>query len=585
MLTPFRVHVEMHDTVLHGENATFMVATNDSSQTMMNASSPVVTRTGMAVAGMAIAVFAGICLARDAGYGGPHHDEVIALMASKGFERDYVTQETTGETPFHQVVPASDWHRFTRDFVSIPFSEVRDDVLFGDRHPPLAFWVLNQWLSLFPHGHYGQAVVLVTMQVVVAAALLMLAVLQFTGSGRLSLMALIVFLAGNSAVFTGTWVRQYSLFAICYALISIFAAELTRRTLTRLHSCGAVMGLGLASVLGMMTQYTFATMSGPIHLALVAFLIKQRAWDRLAIVGTGYLAAAGAFFGLIPGAIHHAQVVSQGLDRQWQVGAAFWGVPQMIIPMPSVLEGWIGSSLGLIVLLAVLALGVRVCMDRGPEESLNQPEPRVVLAGMLGAGILQFLMVAVGFFPGWATSPPHLCALWWLTVLALAIWRSQQTSRLIPLFTTLAVTGMIGMQLLYAWHCHHLLPLINSSYIAAQRPQLIFLDNLARGYVLQLTDVMPSDQLVLVTDGPSLRRRLLEANFQSYDRILYMPMNDSVARDKPATIEAARSMGFTVRELPVVFPQLFNAILFEKGASLLRQPHDDRPLDDSTVPP
>jgi hypothetical protein len=173
---------------------------------------------------------------------------------------------------------------------------------------------------------------------------------------------------------------------------------------------------------------------------------------------------------------------------------------------------------------------------------------------MLGAGVLQFVMVAVGFFPGWATSPPHLCALWWLTVLALSIWMSRQKSRLVPLFTTLAVAGMIGMQLLYARHCRHLLPLVNSSYIASQP--------------------------VLATDGPSLRRRLLDGDFQSYDRVLYMPMNDSVARDKPATIEAARSAGFLVRELPVVFPLLYNAILFEKGKSTSVRTRDYR-----TVPP
>ena len=127
--------------------------------------------------------------------------------------------------------------------------------------------------------------------------------------------------------------------------------------------------------------------------------------------------------------------------------------------------------MGLAVLLSVLALGARVCRDACNGSSSNRPDPRVVLAGMLGAGVLQVLLVAAGFFPGWATGPPHLCALWWLAVLALSIWMSRHTSRLIPLFTTLAVAGMIGMQCLYARHCLHLLPRVNTSYIASQRPQ------------------------------------------------------------------------------------------------------------------
>ena len=229
-------------------------------------------------------------------------------------------------------------------------------------------------------------------------------------------------------------------------------------------------------------------------------------------------------------------------------------------------NGWFGGLLGLAVLLAVLVLGARVCMYRCNAE-LNRPDHRVILAGMLGAGVLQFVLVATGFFPGWATGPPHLCALWWLTMLALSIWMSHQTSRLIPVCTMLGVGGMIGMQLLYARQCLQLLPRVNSSYIASQRPELVCMDNLARGFVLQLAEVMPGDQPVLATDGPSLRRRIAEGDFRQYNRILYMPMDETVVRDKPATIEAARQAGFTVRELPVVHLQLYNAVLFENGAS------------------
>jgi hypothetical protein len=526
---------------------------------------------GVVVAGLTIAIFAGICTVRDAGYGGPHHDEVIALMACKGFEREYARLITAGEAPFHEIVPASDWQRFTRDFSSVPFSEVRDDVLFGDKHPPLAFWVLNQWLSLFLHGQYDHAVVLVWMQIVAAAGLLVVAVLQHTGSARLALLALATFLAGNSAVFTASWVRQYSLFAICFALTALLASELTRPNLSRLRLAGAAACLAAASVLGMMTQYTFMTMSGPIHLALVVYLIKHRHWERLTTVGIGYVAAGGAFFGLIPGALHHALVVSQGLQRKWQIAGALWGIPQMVIPVPSVLQGWIGSVLGLATLAAVLALGARVCMHRQREDQSNRPDARVVLAGMLGAGVLQFLMVAAGYFPGWATGPPHLCALWWLTVFALSIFMTHQKSRLVPVLTTLGVIGMVGMQLLYAWNCLRILPQVNSSYIASERPQLVCLDNLARGFVLQMADVMARDQPVLATDGATLRRRLLDGDLGSYDRILYMPMDETVGSDKPATMEAARQAGFTVLELPVVHPKLYNAVLFDKVAPQPRE--------------
>ncbi len=534
-----------------------------------------------AVVSLTCAAFAGICILRDAGYGGPHHDEVIALMASKGFEREFARLVTSGAPPFHEIVPAAQWHRFTHDFASTRFSEVRDDVLFGDKHPPLAFWVLNQWLAWFEHGQYAHAVILVWLQMLATAGLLSVAVWQFTRSARWSLWGFVLFLAGNSAIFTATWVRQYSLFAICYALTAICAAELTRPRLTTWRLCGAAAGLGTASWLGMMTQYTFLTMSGPIHLALLVYLVRRSGWNRLALLGIAYAAAGGAFFGLIPRAVQHALVVSEGLERSWHVGTALWGVPQMVIPMPSVLEGWIGSGLGVAVLVAVFALGIQVCRHPRDGNQSNGPEARVVLAGMLGAGALQVSLVAAGFFPGWATSPPHLCALWWLTILAFSIWMSERPSRWMPVFTKLGLIGMIGMQLLYGWHCHQrLLPHVNSSYIASERPDLVCLDNLARGFVLQLTDVMAPEQPVLATQGASLRQHLRDGDLVKYDRILYLPMDETVARDKLATMQVARQAGYTVRDLPVVHPQLYNAVLLEKGGS---PPHDTS--DDSKVSP
>ena len=119
----------------------------------------------------------------------------------------------------------------------------------------------------------------------------------------------------------------------------------------------------------------------------------------------------------------------------------------------------------------------------------------------------------------------------------------------------------------------------NSSYISSEHPELVCLDNLARGFVLQLADVMAPDQPVLATDGPSLRRRLLGGDFRQYDRILYLPMDETVARDKPATIEAARQAGYMVRELPVVHLHLYCAVLFQKGVST--QGHT---ADEMTVP-
>ena len=61
--------------------------------------------------------------------------------------------------------------------------------------------------------------------------------------------------------------------------------------------------------------------------------------------------------------------------------------------------------------------------------------------------------------------------------------------------------------------------------------------------------------------------RLLEGSLRQYDQILYLPMDETAKKDKPATIEAASQAGYTVRDLPVVHPRLFDAVLFQKTSS------------------
>lgn len=509
-----------------------------------------------------LVTFGAISLIRDTGYGGPHHDEVIALHASKALEREYDRCESGGRAPFHEIVPASRWHVFTHDFQPVAFSEIRDDVMTWDKHPPLAFWVFNRWLSLFRHAGYQEAVVLTWLEIAIASGLLALAVFQHTGSIPAALFGFLLFLSGNSAVFTSTWVRQYGLFIILFALAAICAAELSRPRLSVARLVLCCFGLGAASLLGMLTQYTFATMTLPMHLALLIALVHRKAWARMAGIGAAYLAAGALFFVVVPGAVGHARVVSDGFERHWQVQGALEGVPQMLIPVPSSLPARVDAALGVLVLAGALGLGILACR-RSVAGEANRPDPRIVLSGMLGAGLAQFVLVAVGVFPGWATSPHHLCAFWWLTALAAAAWFVKQTSRIPPAIGAIAIAGMAGMQVLYAWHCHSILPRINTSYVASERPDLVCLDNLSRGFVLQLTDVMPNEQEVLVTDGSRMRQQIAAGSLRQFGKILYLPMEASVASEKAATLQAARDAGLVVRELPVVHPGLYEAVLLE----------------------
>ncbi len=234
---------------------------------------------------------------REGSSGGPQHDEVIAMMAAKGLEGEYARLAADNLPPFDRVVPASTWHEFTQDFSPVPFRQIWDDVRSNDLHPPLAFWLFNRWLSCFPSGDSSDALILVWLQVIVAAAVLAWAVFRQVNRANAALLAFTLFLAGDSAVFTATWARQYGLLAICYCVVMAVSAEVVRTGLSSRGFGLLVAVLGLACLLGMLTQYTFFTMSAPIHLAILSALFARRMWAHAAILGASYALTGACFCG------------------------------------------------------------------------------------------------------------------------------------------------------------------------------------------------------------------------------------------------------------------------------------------------
>jgi hypothetical protein len=518
---------------------------------------------------MAVAVLSGfvaLSCVRDTGFGGPHHDEVIALLAAGAKERAFDHMVRSHAAPFHVITAARDWHAYTRNFSSVSLQEIRADVMVGDKHPPLAFWFLNRWLSLFSDSGYDEAVWLIRIQIVCTAAVLSFAALRLTGQLQLAAIAFVLFLFGNSAVYTSIWLRQYALFALCYSVTLVAAAEAT--AVSRSRFLASVFLLAIACLAGMMTQYTFATMSAPIHVALVLVLVNRNAWRRLVTLLVGWGGAGVVYMWLMPGVLTHTDQVADQFGKHWQWYDAIYGVPQMYVPMPSNLPAWLVVLLGVAGLILPFGLGFAALLNRRANFRTAELSLAVPLAGLLGAGALQFFLVSFGYFPGWATSPHHLCALWMVTVLSFvtSVPTALNHRPKVYLVSACLLAVFVGMQILYAWHCHQILPRVNVSYIAEKRPDLVVIDNMARGYVLQITDVMESDQQVLVTDSQSLSEFLRDGALASYPAILYFPMDVTVQQGKPQVLAAAKSAGWQVQELPVVHHGLYEAFLFKSSS-------------------
>jgi hypothetical protein len=511
-------------------------------------------------------IFGLVSWARDTGYGGPHHDEVIAMLATGGRERTFADMYSRQVSPFYEVVEARQWHLMTHDYDRLPLDEIRRDVMFGDKHPPLAFWILNHWLSLFEFGGYREAVWHTWTLLLMASGILAATVFRYTRHSRFAFIAFSTFLLGNSAVYTGTWVRQYAFFILCYAVLIAASGEIVRRRLSQSLVIGLTILIGLSCVCGMMTQYTYLTMSAPVHVMILVMLVRCGLWSRLLLVGAGYCGAGVLFFWCMPGVIEHASVVSGQMEKKMQLYDAFFGVPQMYIPMPTSLPPAVILFLSLLGMAVPCFVWWNSLQNTAKIDELDGPDLRVPLSGILGAGVLQFALVALGYYPGWATGPNHLCALWLLTVLGVVIWVSRWSARKLQavVFGTMA-TSLLFMQVLYAWHCHRILPRVNTSYIQSQSHDLVAIDNLARGFVLQITDLIPDNEKVLATDSKKLAARLSDGSLDNYRSILYLPMDISVRDGKASVIAAAERSGWKVNELPVVHTGLYEAIMLERS--------------------
>ncbi len=120
------------------------------------------------------------------------------------------------------------------------------------------------------------------------------------------------------------------------------------------------------------------------------------------------------------------------------------------------------------------------------------------------------------------------------------------------------------MQGLYTWHTLRILPRINTSYIASTQHDLVCIDNMARGFVLQITDLVDPESPVLATTSDSLTKRLLSSELP--DRLLYLPMDESVRNGKATVLAAAKQAGYAIEELPCRSTGMYEAILMTRTA-------------------
>lgn len=497
---------------------------------------------------LAFALHLGLARLRVSSFLSPLHDEPITLLASAA------TQQAYESSAFGAILPARHWQGLTRVDRAVPYAEIAAGVTAHDKHPPLAFWVFNRWLALLGGGGYGEALWLCHLLVLAAGALTAAAAWLVWRRWTVSAFAAFLFLLGNSAVYTSSYVRQYALLAALTSAHLCLAVALARGGGTRARDAGLAAAMAVLALAGMLTQYLFAVATLPLYAVLLWHLWRS---NRLAALSLACfcLVAAVLLHVLFPGVWTHVGFSSgsEAAGHSWPRALA--GLPTMLAPWPSSVPLPALAALG-----AILAAGVAWRALRGPAP--ESPAARLVLAAALaGPLLLQLPLVASGRFPAWATGAVYLAPLWnACCVLVAGAVTGKRSPRLVRTGLLLLPLLLALAQILFsARNMRNPMP-ESSRWAEDLRPGLVVIDRPDRGLVLPLVLPFRADQPVLVLNSDDLCSRVQQADVAAFPGVLWLLEGHDLKARRQRTAEVLVGKGWEVKPLVTRHPGAHEAV-------------------------
>ena len=199
------------------------------------------------------------------------HDEGISYLAATGHQAEYSEMSLRGTYPAGHWVPLSDWKRFIEPDRFFCFKKISSDLARYDYHPPLYFWLLHIWISVFGVGIWVGPALNFLLTLVIAAVLLKLA--DEVLGNRLEASAVVcVWILSPYAMFTSTEARQYELFT----LLSLVLIWRTIRYVEGRNQASAseLAVLSLITLAGALTYYYFALVVAGCGVFMLFKLLK-----------------------------------------------------------------------------------------------------------------------------------------------------------------------------------------------------------------------------------------------------------------------------------------------------------------------
>jgi uncharacterized membrane protein len=152
------------------------------------------------------------------------YDDAITLLAATGHEREYAQISSTESYPIGTWVPAGEWQRLVEPEPGRGLRQVASDLSVYDIHPPLYFWALHGWVSLFGTSLPALQGFNLFLELLILGVLVWVGC-QVFGSLSAGLLLGATWFLSPIAIKTAFWVRQYTFlglvllsFSICFQL-------------------------------------------------------------------------------------------------------------------------------------------------------------------------------------------------------------------------------------------------------------------------------------------------------------------------------------------------------------------------------